>query len=226
MKKIKSFPWTKEEESWLKQAIKEHPEWSNATMYNQLKYACPYTQHTKKATASKLNTLRPSRGKCKWNATAHETLRQLYTYELPVKDMATYFNVTEPAIVHQLHKLEKMGKIKRTPGRQVTAHTRVVNAPDVHGSVTGRFVAKGIIQEPVEVTQLNIDFNQEVAKQNDLAAKIFAIDKSVEALMSKPRTATEMRTTLAEQETMWAGTTRELIVHGVVGVLSKVLQLL
>jgi hypothetical protein len=211
MKKIKSYPWTKQEEDWLRQSIKDHPEWSNATMYNQMKYALPYTEHTKKATASKINTLRPSRGKCKWNAKAHTTLAQQFVYGLDHESMADYFNVSVPAIGHQLHKLEKMGMIKRTPGRQVTAHERVIKP----------------LPKCIEQTkQLNIDFNQEVANQNKLAANIFAIDKSVEALMSKPRTATEMRTTLAEQDHLWSGTTQELIVHNIVNILGKVLKLL
>ena len=202
MKKTSVFPWTRVETDWLTQSIKNHPEWSNVTRYKQMKMVLPNMPHTRKATASKTNTLRPSSSKTKWTITTLEALAQLVTYEVPRSEMATYFNVTESAITHQLHRIKNLGLLKATPGRQIDAHERTTKPLSL------------CIRPTEQVKQLNIDFNQRdantkavteasIAAHNKLSSSIRAIDLSVENLMSKPRTATEMRTTLAEAEQQW-----------------------
>ena len=221
MKKTSVFPWSKAETDWLVQSIKDHPDWRNAVRYHHFRKAMPNQLHTRKATASKINTLRPNIGKSKWNPKAHETLAQLVSYEVPRSEMATYFGVTEPAIAHQIHKIKNLGLLKATPGRQIDAHERTTKPLPL------------CIRPTEQVKQLNIDFNQRdadtkasIAAHNKLSSSIRAIDLSVENLMSKPRTATEMRTTLAEAEQMWGGTTQELILNQVVQVVDHLAQIM
>lgn len=233
MKKTSVFPWTDYEESQLRRLLGMHPEWSDRTVVNQFMYHCPQQKHTGKAIRSKINTLRPNKCKSKWNAIAHTRLAQMVINKNTYEDMAAEFNTSVAAISHQIGRIKNLGMIQQTPGRQVNPHSRVCLE-------VSQAAAKPLplcIKPTEQVKQLNIDFNQRdantkavteasIAAHNKLSSSIRAIDLSVENLMSRPRTATEMRTTLAEQEQMWGGTTQELILNQVVQVVDRLAQLM
>ena len=218
MKKTSVFPWTDYEESQLRRLLGTHPEWPDRTVVNQFMYHCPQQKHTSKAIRSKINTLRPNKCKSKWNAIAHTRLAQMVVNNNTYEDMANEFNTSTAAISHQIGRIKNLGLINKTPGRQIDAHERTAKPLPL------------CIKPTEQVKQLNFNLNQKsadaVAAHNKLSSSIRAIDLSVENLMSRPRTATEMRTTLAEAEQMWGGTTQELILNQVVQVVDHLAQIM
>lgn len=216
MKKTTVAPWSETETRHLSELLRAYPEYADRTICNQFRYYCPHHQHSEKAVRSKINTLRPNKCKSKWNAIAHTRLAQMIVNKNTYEDMAVEFNTSVAAITHQIHRIKNLGLIDKTPGRQVNLHNRNMTRP---------------LPKCIEQTkQLNIDFSQEdaIANVNKLSTQIRAIDTPVEDLMSQAKSRTRPATITEVNNCHWIkqGTTQELVIHSIVQVLNKALDLL